>query len=82
MKQLTLSEAMARRKPLPWTQEELEEKAAVSQSTISGILRGVNTNPSSRIVRRLEDALDLERGQLRVEAEEEQSKLPLKRKAS
>lgn len=82
MQSVTLAEAMDRREP-PWTQEELERESGVSQTTISEIRRGVNRNPSTKVVRNLERALKLQRGQLQIDVEEQkQSRLPLKRKTA
>lgn len=61
MKQVGLREARERR---GWTQEQLEEKSGVSQSTIVRCETDPNVNPTVNIVIRLEHALGLKRGTL------------------
>ncbi len=82
LEQITLREARERHDP-PLTQEQLEEKSGVNQATISGIETGRITNPANNTVKRLEEALGLQRGSLKFDTDaEKQSRLPLKRKAS
>lgn len=54
-----------------WTQEVLEAKSGVNQSTISKLERGEVEDPSKSTVDALEDALQLQRGTLVFGAEAE-----------
>lgn len=61
MKHLTLKDA---RDAKGWTQEELEQRSGVSQSTIVRCETDPNVNPTVNVVTKLESALELKRGTL------------------
>lgn len=61
MKHMTLKQA---REAKGWTQEELEARSGVSQSTIVRCETDPDANPTVNIVNKLESALGVRRGTL------------------